>query len=111
MIAHAESSAPWILAIQARVVPRVDALGLVAQLIPWFVWCMLPLGLANVLVNNLLAREQYRAIPWLMIVGAGYATALTFRNGTLITVIQTLGVFSMILLSVAAAFTVRIRER
>lgn len=110
-IARLDSSASWIITVQSRLAPRVDALGLVARLIPWFVWCMLPLGLANVLVNNLLAREQYRAIPWLMLVGAAYATALTVWNHTLVTVIQTLGVFSLILLAVAAAFTRAIRAQ
>src|SRR5512135_2464245 len=29
----------------------------IAWLVPWFAWCMVPLTLGSVLVNNLLARE------------------------------------------------------
>lgn len=77
----------------------------IAPLVPWFAWCMLPLTLANVLLNNLMARAQYEAVPWLIVVAAGYATALTKFNDSFETVVKTLGVFGLILLGVSAWFT------
>src|SRR5260370_2140002 len=48
----------------------------IKPLVPWFAWCMLPLPLANVLINNLLARERFRAVPWLVVVAAAYGLTL-----------------------------------
>ncbi len=95
-------------------VPREFALKLLAQrasimevsgLVPRFVWCMLPLTLAVVLINHLLAEGRYRAVPWLAVTAAAYAAALTVWNETFEQVIATLGVFSVALLAVAAGFS------
>lgn len=88
----------------------------VAPLVPWFAWAMLPLTLANVLIGNLLARQRFRAVPWLVIVAAGYGAALVWRGPALRempqeaafrSVILTLGLFSSLLLAVSAWFTWR----
>ena len=87
-----------------------------APLVPWFAWCLLPLVLANVLVANLLARERFAIVPWLVLAALGYGLALgvlkprlpameqlrAFRS-----VVQTLGSFSLLLFGVAAWFTWR----
>jgi O-antigen/teichoic acid export membrane protein len=88
---------------------RYDAsyLEISAPLIPWFGWCMLPLTLAMVLLNNLMATSQFRAVPWLIAVAAGYGTTLYFRHGSFIQVIQTIGIFGLLLLAVTAWFTWR----
>ena len=39
-----------------------------APLVPWFVWAQIPLALANVLIQNLLARGRFAATPWLILV-------------------------------------------
>jgi O-antigen/teichoic acid export membrane protein len=95
----------------------------IAPLLPWFAWCMLPLTLANVLIGNLLAREQFAAVPWLLSVAIGYGIALkvvalgisavmqggAFNLGEQMaafqTVVRTIGCFSSLLLAVAAWFT------
>jgi O-antigen/teichoic acid export membrane protein len=88
----------------------------IKPLVPWFAWCMLPLPLANVLINNLLARERFRAVLWLVVVAAAYGLTLlalaphyveleylaAFKR-----VVQILGVFSLLLLAVSAWFTWR----
>jgi O-antigen/teichoic acid export membrane protein len=85
-----------------------------APLIPWFVWCMLPLTLANVLVGNLLAHERFAAVPWLLLVAAGYGVTLWLRVPAFQAaeqwiafkmIVQTLGIFSLLLLAVSAWFT------
>ena len=47
-----------------------------APLVPWFAWCMLAFAMAGVLINNLIAREQYAVVPWLVAIAAVYAVAL-----------------------------------
>jgi len=99
------NSLPVSAGLRASILDKSAALLVVASLIPWFVWCMLPLALANVLINNLLARERYGAVPYLMIVAAGYAAALSHFNGSFVNVIQVMGLFSLLMLGVAAGFT------
>ena len=84
-------------------------------LVPWFAWCMLPLTLATVLLNSLMARAEFRALPWLVTVAAGYGLTLHLRLHSLgdygtdkfPVVIQTLGIFGVILLAVCAWFSFR----
>ncbi len=84
---------------------RTADVSLLATLITWFVWCMLPLALANVLLNNLMARKQFRVVPYLLLVIAGYFTTLTMSGGSFVRVIQVLGIFNFIFLAVIAIFT------
>jgi O-antigen/teichoic acid export membrane protein len=85
-----------------------------APLVPWFAWALLPLTVANVLVQNILARGRFQAVPWLVLVPAVYAACLCLQaQGLLamkpfdafIRVIQTLGGASLLLCAVAAWFT------
>ena len=95
-----------------------DAFLTIQPLVPWFAWCMLPLTLANVLVNNLLARGRFQVVPWLVGVALSYGGTLAWLgySGRLVQmeqlaafrlVIQILGAFSLILLAVGAWFTWR----
>lgn len=53
-----------------------------AELVPLFCWSMLPLAAAYTLVNNLLARKRFVAVPWLLAVAVGYSFTLTsMREG------------------------------
>jgi O-antigen/teichoic acid export membrane protein len=79
----------------------------VAPLVPLFAWCMLPLILSSVLVNNLLARERFAAVPFLVAVAAGYYVTLRFRHDSFESVIQTLGLFGSVLLAVCLFFSWR----
>lgn len=47
-----------------------------AELVPLFCWCLLPLTAAYTLVNSILARKRFAAVPWLLLVAAGYAVTL-----------------------------------
>ncbi|HEY3861956.1 MAG TPA: hypothetical protein VGO59_08715 [Verrucomicrobiae bacterium] len=85
-----------------------------APLVPWFAWALLPLTVANVLVQNILARGRFRAVLWLLLVPAAYAGALCLQGPALlrmktfdafIRVIQTLGLASTALCLVAAWFS------
>jgi hypothetical protein len=85
-----------------------------APLVPWFAWALLPLTVANVLVQNILARARFQAVPWLMLVPALYAACLCLEAPGLlamkpfdafIRVIQTLGGASLLLCALAAWFS------
>jgi O-antigen/teichoic acid export membrane protein len=85
-----------------------------APLVPWFAWALLPLTAANVLVQNILARGHFRAVPWLVLVPPAYAAALCWQAPALvlmphfdgfIRIIQTLGAASVVLCLVAAWFS------
>jgi O-antigen/teichoic acid export membrane protein len=77
----------------------------ICKLIPWFVWCMLPLALANVLLNNLMAARHFRVVPALIIVAAAYASAVVMWGKSLVAVIQILGVFNLIFFAVLYLYT------
>lgn len=89
-------------------------------LVPWFTWCLLPLIVANVLVANLLARDRFAVVPWAVLIAAGYGLVLSGLKPHLQTldemagfrtVVQTLGVFGLLLLGVAGFFTWSDRKR
>lgn len=85
-----------------------------APLVPWFAWALLPLTVANVLVQNILARGRFKAVLWLVLVPPAYTAALCLQASSLlrmnpfdafIRVIQTLGVASLALCLLAAWFS------
>ena len=83
----------------------------ISWLVPWFAWCMLPLTLGTVLVNNLVAREQYQAVPWIVAVAAGYGVALRYFHASFLQVVQVLGIFGLMLIAVCLWFTLRGRQQ
>lgn len=88
-----------------KLLTHTEALSVLGQLVPWFVWCMLPLALANVLLNNLLARKSFKVVPWLLLVIAAYAVTLKLAGHSFIRVVQILGIYNVIFLAVVALFT------
>ncbi len=78
--------------------------------LPWYAAAMVPLALANVLVNNLLARSQFGVVPIIFLLGLAYAATMVYVNQvshSLVAVLQTLGGFNFLLLGVCAWFTWR----
>jgi hypothetical protein len=72
---------------------------------------MVPLTVANVLINNLLARERFAAVPWLVAVAVGYGFTLRHVHGSFVQVIQIMGLFGLLLVAVAVIFTLRTPQR
>src|ERR1043166_7337385 len=85
----------------------------IKPLVPWFAWGMLPLTLANVLISNLLARQNFAIVPLLVMVALAYGAELLAVSPLLAlthsgsqdqqlaafkTVVQILGTFSVLLL-------------
>lgn len=80
---------------------------LAIQLLPWYAFAMVPLSLANVLLNNLLARSAFRIVPVLAVLVCGYVFALSQWHDSLITVLKVLGGFNLSFFAVTAWFTYR----
>jgi hypothetical protein len=84
-----------------------DVLGTVA-LIPWYTCAMVPLAMANVMVNDLLARARFVAVPFMVAVALAYALSLPailhHFPGRLEVVLQTLAGFNLLLVGVCAWF-------
>ena len=78
-----------------------------AAVLPWYAWAMVPLSLANVLANNLLARGQFRVVPVLVGLAVAYGFTLGHCHRSLIAVLQILGGYNLLLLAVCGWFTWR----
>ena len=75
---------------------------------PWYAGAMVPLAIANVMINDLLARARYAVVPC-----DGRARARRMAHaavdaepfpGRLEVVLQTLGAFNLLLFGVCAWF-------
>jgi hypothetical protein len=88
-----------------------------SSVLPWYAWAMVPLSLAYALVNNLLARSQFRIVPALVVMAVAYGVTLAVVGrhaghlaepvAGLRMMLQTLGAFNLLLLAVCAWFTFR----
>src|SRR5579862_5590847 len=91
-----------------KVVYGPDFVPVAGPILPWYAAAMVPLALANVLVNNLLARTQFAVVPFIFLLGVGYAATMVYVNQishSLVAVLQTLGTFNLLLFAVCAWFT------
>ena len=92
---------PWVV----RFVYKPAYVAATTSILPWYAAVMVPLSLGSVLVNNLLAKSEFRVVPALIVLAAAYGIALSFIHGSLLAVLQTLGVFNLLLLAVCVFFT------
>lgn len=90
--------------IPLRILAGSGATAESATLVVAFVWALVPLAISNVLVWNLLARECYRAVPFLVLVAGGCWLALRTYNDRLLTVITVVGISALVLLLVSTIF-------
>jgi O-antigen/teichoic acid export membrane protein len=81
---------------------------LTTKLLPWYAGAMIPLALANVLVNDLLARGKFKVVLPMLLLVAAYGVTMPwmldhFRRMEV--ALQTLGAFNLLLLGICAWFT------
>jgi O-antigen/teichoic acid export membrane protein len=74
-------------------------------ILPWYAGAMVPLALANVLVNDLLARSRFQIVPFLVLLAMFYGLALTQYHDSFVTVLKTLCLFNSICFVICAWFT------
>jgi O-antigen/teichoic acid export membrane protein len=98
---------PWVV----RLVYQPEDVAATTALLPWYTAAMIPLALANVMANDLLAHGRFRAVPVMVLVGLAYAVTLPVLlnrfPGRMEVVLQTLGGFNLLLLAVCVWFTWR----
>ena len=99
---------PWII---AHIFPQFKVLA--PRILPWYVSAMVPLAMANVLLNNLLARPDSKLVLafGVLLIAAGYIVSLTQIHGSLVTVLQVLGASNLLLLALCAWFTWGVRPK
>lgn len=100
----------WILGpLVVKIVYKPEDVTGTVALLPWYTGAMIPLALANVMANDLLARARFKVVPWMTVVGVGYAVTLPLLlkqfPGRMEVVLQTLAGFNLLLLAVCAWFT------
>ena len=95
---------PWVVRFVAH---AGDVAGTMA-LIPWYAGAMVPLALANVMVNDLLARARYSVVPWMVALAVAYGFTVPWMlhrfPGKIEVVLQTLGGFNLLLFLACACF-------
>jgi O-antigen/teichoic acid export membrane protein len=78
------------------------------KLLPWYAGAMIPLALANVLVNDLMARAKFKIVLPMVLLTAAYGFTLPFMlhkfPGRMEVALQTLGAFNLLLLGICAWF-------
>ena len=96
---------PWVV----RFVAHASDVSATMALIPWYAGAMIPLAMANVLVNDLLARGRFGVVPFMVVLAVAYGitlpVVLNHFPGKLVVVLQTLGAFNLLLFCICACFT------
>ena len=80
-----------------------------ASILPWYAAAMIPLALANVLLNQLLARPASK-LPLALgvfILALGYIFALLQFHSSLVRVLQVMGICNLLLLALCASFSIK----
>jgi O-antigen/teichoic acid export membrane protein len=79
------------------------------KLLPWYAGAMIPLALANVLVNDLMARARFKVVLPMVLLAVAYGFTLPFMlhtfPGRMEVALQTLGAFNLLLLGICSWFT------
>jgi O-antigen/teichoic acid export membrane protein len=95
--------------IVVRIVFKPEDVADTVALLPWYAGAMIPLALANVLVNDLMARGRFKVVPFMVAIGVAYAFTLPYilrhYPDRMTVVLQTLFVFTTLLFIVCAWFT------
>ncbi len=99
----------WVLGpYLVRFVANPGDVQATVALIPWYAGAMVPLAMANVLVNDLMARSKFQVVPFMVALAGGYCLVLpamlSHYPGHIELVLQILGGFNLALLAICALF-------
>ena len=105
----------WLVGpIVVKIVYKTSYVAATCALLPWYAGAMVPLALANVMVNDLLARARFGVVPFMVVLALGYGFTLPFMlnhfPGRLEVVLQTLGAFNLLLFLICAWFTWGVKD-
>jgi O-antigen/teichoic acid export membrane protein len=90
-----------------KIVYKPEYVAATTALLPWYAGAMVPLAMANVMVNDLLARGRFGVVPFMAVLAAAYGFTLPQVLGhfhRLESVLQTLGLFNLVLFGICAWF-------
>jgi len=99
----------WLFGpLLVKIVYKSSFVAEAVKLLPWYAGAMVPLAMANVMVNDLLARERYGVVPWMVLLAVAYGFTLPWmlnhHPGHIEIVLQTLGAFNLALFGICAWF-------
>ncbi len=98
----------WLVGpIVVKIVYTSNYVAATTALLPWYAAAMVPLAMANVMVNDLLARNRFGVVPFMVALAAGYGFTLPHvleRFHSREVVLQTLGGFNLLLFFICAWF-------
>lgn len=105
----------WLVGpLVVKIVYKSSDVGATIALIPWYAGAMIPLALANVLVNDLLARARYAIVPAMIALALVYSFTLPMLlhrfPGRMEVILQTLSVFNLIFLAICGLFMWRAKS-
>ena len=94
---------PWVI----RFVYKPEFVKAASSILPWYASAMVPLALANVLLNNLLARPASKMLLSICVLGLAlvYVVALTQFHSNPVTVLKTMGICNLLLLALCGWFS------
>ena len=98
---------PWVV----RIVGKGSFVPIASAILPWYASAMVPLALANVLLNDLLAKPASKLVLafGVFLLAAGYLFALTQIHGSPTAMLRVMGCSNLILLALCAGFSWRAR--
>ena len=76
-----------------------------SRLVPMCVWAIIPLSLSTILINNLMARERYGVVRWILVLAGGYWATLRLYHPSFEAVIGVMGGFCTLLLATSVLCT------
>ncbi|HWD90744.1 MAG TPA: hypothetical protein VG938_00195 [Verrucomicrobiae bacterium] len=105
----------WLVGpIVVKIVYKSGDVANTIALIPWYAGAMIPLALANVLVNDLLARARYAVVPAMIALALVYSFVLPMLlhhfPGRMEVILQTLSVFNLLFLAICGLFMWRAKS-
>ena len=102
---------PWVV----RFVAHAGDVAATMVLIPWYAAAMVPLAMANVMVNDLLARSRFGVVPFMLALAVAYGFTLPWMlnhyPGRIEVVLQTLGAFNLLLFGICAWFAWGVKDK
>jgi hypothetical protein len=94
----------WLVGPIIFHVLKKDPNGLMLPLMPMFALGMVPLGMGNVLLYNLMAHSRFKIVPAAAALAIGYWFALQHFHDSFKMVIETFDIFTVVYLGICALF-------
>jgi O-antigen/teichoic acid export membrane protein len=100
----------WVTGpVVVRLVTHASDVSDTMALIPWYAGAMVPLAMANVMLNDLMAKGRYIIVPFILGLAVAYCFSMPLMlhhfPGRPVVALQIVGVFNLLLFGLCAWFT------